>query len=460
MKCRDHLLYLAATAALTVSVAAQDLLTVLREDPNTVAFANLLDQYPDMLAALDASKQYTVFAPSNDAVAAFLGSSTSNGTLTSRGLSRRSLSDIEAAIALHFTDSAGQELLNLKPTDLVTNLTDPAFVNLGPSVPVSNSVVSSTSSSQPPSSSTVSTNTVLQTLSLAPSTTSSSPLISSSSSSVLTSAPSTSSSAQSTSASAQSILSPPPSTILPREHTSSSAPPNSGANMPACDTPWPTPTGFPSRRKRSLPRRSPIQARQLYQPNITIYSGFGNKAQSSKCETKYSSGVVRTVDSFFTLFGDLPTTLQQKSGTAFANSLQKAGLLDSWSGSPKVTIFVPTDSVLQNRTLDADTLKQYILFDTLATTTGLSTASSFNSSAGVSVNITANSDGTFIVNNAYIVGANVMIKNGVVHFINNVFAPTPATVVVSAAAVAKIPILHTTAIALAILISYMSVASF
>lgn len=172
-------------------------------------------------------------------------------------------------------------------------------------------------------------------------------------------------------------------------------------------------------------------------------------------ETSYSMGAVRQVDSFFTLFGDLPSTLQQVNGNAFSKSLSQAGTLDSLSNTPRITIFVPSDSVLQGRTLDANALKRYVLLDTYATTPSL-TAGSYNNSGGDSVNVAVSSDGTFTINNANIIGPNVMIKNGVIHFIDNVFSP-PFT---GFAVGVKIPVFSIIASVLAIALSYTSMAIF
>jgi len=154
-----------------------------------------------------------------------------------------------------------------------------------------------------------------------------------------------------------------------------------------------------------------------------VSSGFGNTSEASLSETPYNQGAVRKVDSFFTLFGDIASTLPETCGTAFSNALSQAGLLGSLSNTPRITIFVPDDSALQGKTLDANALKSYILLNTFATTPSLS-AGSYKTSAGDSVNVTVNADGSFEINNANIVRPNVMIKNGVIHCIDNVYTAT------------------------------------
>jgi len=177
---------------------------------------------------------------------------------------------------------------------------------------------------------------------------------------------------------------------------------------------------------------------------------------ASTSETPYCSGAIRTVDNFFTLFGDLPTTLAQTNGTAFSAALSQADTLTSLSNTARITVFVPTDAALQGQTLDANTLKRYILFDTLATTTTLANGG-LTSSSGENVNVTVLADGTYTVNNVKISGQNVMIKNGVVHYIDGLF---PVLTYKGAAPALKTPVLPATALVIAILVSYIGMASF
>ncbi|KAF2258851.1 FAS1 domain-containing protein [Lojkania enalia] len=412
MKSQIVVCVLASSLALcqTFSPGVSDLLTVLQSDPDTQAFAQLLREHPDLLTNLNSAKNYTVFAPSNAAVAEFRQSFNINGSLSRRahGLYRRSIPDYAAAIALLFTDRSNQENLNIESTDLITNLTDSDFINLGPASasasPTSSSfsfVQSSSSSALSPSSSVPST-----TISTLPSSSSTSP--------PSTSAPVSSSSVQA-----------PGSTVIP---PSSPQPPASGPATPTPPPPLPEPAHCPAPRqkktKRSTsPYSNPLR-RQLNESSmLRVYSGFGKVTEASLSEMTYDKGAVRKADSFFTLFGDLATTLQQTNGTAFANSLAQAGMLDSLSNTPRITVFVPFDAILTGEVLDASTLRRYILPNTLATSPSLR-AGTYNTSAGDSVNITTNSAGSFSVNNATIVKSDVMIKNGVIHYINNVYTST------------------------------------
>jgi len=136
MKLQTFVFSLVASVALCQNVTdGSDLIDVLRSDPDTLGFGQLLGDYPDLVTNLDPVKRWTVFAPSNEAVAAFRQSYGLNGSLISnpRSLHRRDIPEYAAAIALLFTDRSNQANINTQQrTDVITNLTDPAFISLTP----------------------------------------------------------------------------------------------------------------------------------------------------------------------------------------------------------------------------------------------------------------------------------------------------------------------------------------
>ena len=94
-------------------------------------------------------------------------------------------------------------------------------------------------------------------------------------------------------------------------------------------------------------------------------------------------------------------------------------MLDSLSKNPRITIFAPNDAALRGQNLSPESLKRYVLLNRLGTTPRLTTGL-YNTSAGDSVNIVFRPDGSISVNNATIVKSDVMIKNGVIHYIDSV----------------------------------------
>ena len=282
MKLQTLIFFLAAPVALCQGTTGGDLLTVLQSDPNTQGFGDLLQEFPDLITSLNNTKQYTVFAPSNEAVAAFRATLNSSGAIIARGhrLNRRSIPSFVASIALLFTDRSNQANLNTQPTDLISNLTDPAYININPA---SNSASLTQSSS--------STSSSVQSSSSSASSTSSSTKSASSSVS--------SSSVQLTTSSAQSATSPIHSTLTtasiihsPTSTSSSSPPPP--PQLPNAPCPAIPPRKTIGSRSISLSH----SRRQLNDSTISVYSGFGDTAAASLSETPYNNGAVRTVDRY------------------------------------------------------------------------------------------------------------------------------------------------------------------
>lgn len=269
MKLQTLIFLLATRLALCQTTnVTNNLISVLQENPDTQGFGDLLEEFPDLITNLNATKQYTVFAPSNDAVAAFRASLNSSGTLDRRTgrLNRRSIPTYAARIALLFTDRSNQANLNTQPTDLITNLTDPAFIDITPastsasltqsssSTSSSSSSIQSTSSSAPSS-----TSTVLPTTSSAPAITSSTALTT-----------------------ASSIQSP--------TSRSSSSPP------PATTSPALGPT-FPQGKMITSGKKSRRQSGwSSGNGTITVFTGFGKTAIASTTETPYCMGAIRATD--------------------------------------------------------------------------------------------------------------------------------------------------------------------
>jgi uncharacterized membrane protein len=276
MKVQTLFFLLAAPVALCQT---PNLITVLQSDPDTKGFGDLLDEYPDLVTSLSTTKQYTVFAPTNDAVAAFRANLNSSGAIIGRSnrLDRRTISSFAASIALLFTDRSNQANLNTQPTDLFTNLTDPAYINVSPAA--NSATLTQSSSSTSTSSSASSTSTSIQ---------STSSPVSSTSSSVQP----TTSSATSTASSTQSTLTT-ASTVQSPASTSSSSPPPPPAppNAGLAGTP-------PMKTIQSRFVSKSHSRRQSTNSTISIYSGFGDIASVSLSETPYSGGAIRTVDRY------------------------------------------------------------------------------------------------------------------------------------------------------------------
>jgi len=126
-----------------------------------------------------------------------------------------------------------------------------------------------------------------------------------------------------------------------------------------------------------------------------------------------------------TLPESLDSTLQKTNGSVFRNSLLQESLLDTISNTSKITVFVPGDTVLNGGILNSSVLQQHILPNALGYTPDMYDGKTYPTQNGTTVTISIK--GTdYYVNNAKIVRADVITKNGVVHFIDALINPPPA----------------------------------
>ena len=122
-------------------------------------------------------------------------------------------------------------------------------------------------------------------------------------------------------------------------------------------------------------------------------------------------------------------------------AVQAADLVDALKGEGPFTVFAPTDeafSALPEGTVDSllmpenkDLLVSILLYHVVsgkvlaADVSGLDSAVTLN---GASINISVSNSGVMI-NNATVVQADVAASNGVIHIIDTVLLPPPATAV-------------------------------
>ncbi len=116
--------------------------------------------------------------------------------------------------------------------------------------------------------------------------------------------------------------------------------------------------------------------------------------------------------------------------TAFADALEKAGLVDLLSGSEEYTIIAPANFVLDNMdSMSADqlatTLKGYIVQGKLPSQ-ALQDAGTLTTLAGTTLTIAAH-DNAIFVNDAQVIDLNIPATNGVIHLINGLLTRSAAT---------------------------------
>ncbi|SKC24150.1 fasciclin domain-containing protein, partial [Alkalitalea saponilacus] len=160
---------------------------------------------------------------------------------------------------------------------------------------------------------------------------------------------------------------------------------------------------------------------------------------------KLSGIVLAFFMSFQMTYAELPATVVDiitgsDVHTTLATAVTEAGLVETLQGEGPFTVFAPTDAAF-------DALEEGLLADLLADPTGaltnillyhvaggkvfsddLSDGMTITTVQGQRAKISITDDGVFI-NDAHVVLANLEADNGVVHVIDAVITPGPATVV-------------------------------
>ena len=169
---------------------------------------------------------------------------------------------------------------------------------------------------------------------------------------------------------------------------------------------------------------------------------FVNDAQVTVTDLQARNGVVHVIDAVLT---PPPTTVVDIiAGTGVHETLESAlilaGLDETLEGEGPFTVFAPTDdafNALPEEVLQAlvndpmGELTEVLLYHVLegeVLSTGLSDGQTATTLLGEDIEITIDGDNVFI-NDAQVTMADVQADNGVVHVIDAVLTPLPATVV-------------------------------
>ena len=183
--------------------------------------------------------------------------------------------------------------------------------------------------------------------------------------------------------------------------------------------------------------------------NITVTINangvFINDAKVTMANIEAKNGVVHIIDAILLPPVEVPATVvdivvNSANHTTLEAAVIAADLAGVLSGTGPFTVFAPTDAAfaaLPAGTLDAlladpsgdltDILKYHVVSGK-AMSTSLSNGQEITTLLGDDVVVTINTNGVFI-NGAKVTVADIEAKNGVVHVIDAVLIPTPATVV-------------------------------
>jgi uncharacterized surface protein with fasciclin (FAS1) repeats len=170
---------------------------------------------------------------------------------------------------------------------------------------------------------------------------------------------------------------------------------------------------------------------------------FINESQVVLVDLDVDNGVVHVIDEVL-LPVELPATVvdiivNSPDHTTLETAVIEAGLADDLSGEGPFTVFAPTDAAfaalpagtIESLLADIPTLTNILLYHVAganAFSSDLSDGQMIMTLEGSDVEVTINNDGVFI-NDAQVIIANLEADNGIVHVIDAVLTPPPATVV-------------------------------
>ncbi|MEO0733355.1 MAG: fasciclin domain-containing protein, partial [Bacteroidota bacterium] len=168
---------------------------------------------------------------------------------------------------------------------------------------------------------------------------------------------------------------------------------------------------------------------------------FVNGVEVTMADIAATNGVVHVIDVVLSL---PPATVvdivvASEAHDTLEAAVIAAGLADDLSGAGPFTVFAPTDDAFAalpagtvgNLLADSATLANILLYHVVgaeAFSAGLSSGDQFTTLEGSDVRVVINDDGVFI-NDAQVTVTDIIAQNGVVHVIDAVLTPPPATVV-------------------------------
>ncbi|KAG8762694.1 hypothetical protein FRC11_008009 [Ceratobasidium sp. 423] len=151
----------------------------------------------------------------------------------------------------------------------------------------------------------------------------------------------------------------------------------------------------------------------------------------------YENLIIHVIDDVLPIPGTISETARQANLSAVAGALQTANLLAPLEAAQGITIFAPTNqafnaalaalgSQAQNTSVVSAILANHVINGTTVYSTAL-TSQSFASAGGQPFSFSTNSSGIFVTSgssSARIIRADIPVRNGVVHLIDNVLANT------------------------------------
>jgi len=160
---------------------------------------------------------------------------------------------------------------------------------------------------------------------------------------------------------------------------------------------------------------------------LKIFSGLGNNVSITRADIPYAGGLVHIVNNFFTLPESLSATAVANGHTTFTSLTNSSNLTAILDNTPSITCFIPTNAAFasSNTTGSSSTsnmLSGFVIPNFVGYLPSLKNGSTYTTRAGMTVTVTVQGS-DYYINNAKIIGANMILENGVAHVVDQVIKP-------------------------------------
>lgn len=160
--------------------------------------------------------------------------------------------------------------------------------------------------------------------------------------------------------------------------------------------------------------------------NVVVTSGAGTESTVVATDFNFTGGVVHVIDNVLSIPSDLTGVLGQENLTALAGAVATANLGATLTGLEQLTLFAPNNAAFDKirdvaSTLTVEQLTDVLSYHAVAGAVVYSTdivdGATVKTVQGGELKLTIR-DGSVFVNDAKVVEANILAKNGVVHIID------------------------------------------
>ncbi|KAK4139786.1 FAS1 domain-containing protein [Dichotomopilus funicola] len=180
---------------------------------------------------------------------------------------------------------------------------------------------------------------------------------------------------------------------------------------------------------------------------ITFFSGNNVQSNVQAYDFNYVGGTLHIIDTALTIPARITDTLITTGLTACVGALQRAGIEAAVNNAPDITLFVPTNaafdaigSILNGMTLEQLTtvLNYHVVRGQVLYSQLIKGGGTVVTAEGAALNFRV-VQGALFVNSARVVVTDVLVGNGVVHFIDGVLNPANPTATPDPSAATQAP---------------------